>query len=349
MADLVISILRDEPFAFSGANLNEYYDTSTEQSAEMERLINRLGPETLKESMLATLTIILDVFRSLDTAPNAMKRVLNPEAGGNPIKGPFYAVFVAFYELCVDQEKSPNDHEAIINALQELQGKLNVARGQVTADARRQNIDITKGLIERFFDERQPPSVNTGTGLGIRFSNALRRSKVETAAFETKQGILNLGADRAENTNVLQDVIQTICGIANLGPDSDGAIFIGVSDSENDANRVEQLDGVNAIRIGSRFVVGIEREAAILKLDLDRFLQRISQTISISGLSEPLKTSVLSKLDCIDFRSLSVISIWVPPQQTMSTLDDELYVRRGSSTERVSGVSEINAVQSLFG
>ncbi|MFC1758887.1 DUF262 domain-containing protein [Planctomycetota bacterium] len=348
VADIVISILRDEPFAFSGANLNEYYDTSTEQSVEIERLINRIGPEALKESMLATLAIILDVFRQADDSPNAMKRVLNPDAGGNPIKGPFYAAFIAFYELCVREEKSPFDHSAIVKALHGLQSKLNVARGQVTADARRQNIDITKGLIDRYFDEREPPSVNTGSGLGIRLANALRRSKVETAAFETKQGILDLGSQRNENPGVIRDILQTICGIANLGPDSDGAVFIGVADNEGDANRIEQLDGVRAICVGARYVVGVEREASVLTLDLDRYLQRISQAISNSRLSEPLKTSVLSKMDFIDFRSLSVITIWVPPQNSMSTLDDELFVRRGSGTERINGVSAINAVQSLF-
>jgi hypothetical protein len=31
-----------------------------------------------------------------------------------------------------------------------------------------------------------------GAGLVIRFENALRRSKVETAAYECKQGILGL-------------------------------------------------------------------------------------------------------------------------------------------------------------
>lgn len=319
VADLVISILRDEPFAFSGSNLDEYYDPSSDQSNEIERLINRIGPEVIKDSVLSNLAVILCVFKSAGSAPNAMKRVLNPQAGGNPIKGPFYAVFVAFFELCVDEEKSPNDHVAIITALTDLQSKLNVARGQVTAAARRQNIDLTKGLIDRYFDQRKPPSVSTGAGLGVRLANSLRRSKVETSAFETKQGIMNLGNDRAENQDVINKVIETICGIANLGPDSEGAIFIGVADNEADAERVRGLDNIEPIKIGSRFVVGVEREAILLSIDLDRYFNKLSQSINNSGLSEPLKTSVLSRLDIIDYRGLSVVSIWIPSQKLMST------------------------------
>ena len=348
VADIVISIMKDEPFAFSGSNLDEYYDPTSEQAIELERLINRIGPEALKISLLSTLTILLDVFRAAGPSQNAMKRILNPDAAGNPIKGPFYAVFIAFYELCVENEKSPNDHDSIVRSLTGLQSKLNVARGQVTAAARRQNIDITKGLIERHFDERDPPSVSTGAGLGIRLTNSLRRSKIETSAFETKQGIVDLSADRNENTNVLLDVIQTICGIANIGPDSDGAIFIGVADSDNDAERIKQLDGINPIKVGSRHIVGVDRETAVLGISLDTYFQKVSQAITNSGLNDSLKTSVLSKLDIIDYRDLSVITIWVPPQSSMSTLNDEAYVRNGSSTVQVSGVSSIRAVESLF-
>lgn len=348
VADLLISILNDEPFAFSGANLDEYYLPGSEQFIAVEREIARRGSESLKESFLATLTLILKVFVAVDNAPNALKRTLNPDAGGNPIKAPFYALFMAFFELCVEEERSPRDYQQIVAAVTNLQSKLNVPRGQTTANARRQNIDATKGLISRFFDERRPPSVNTGIGLGLRLTNSLRRSKIETSAFECKQGILELGQKRSENRKVIEDVIGTICGIANLGPDSDGAIFVGVVDNETDANRVAMLDSVKPIQIGARFVVGIDREAQILGIDLDAYVMRFSQFIAQSGLSEPLKTSVLSKLDCVDYQGLSVLTIWIPPQKSDSTLNDEIYVRRGSSTERLQAVSAINAVQSLF-
>jgi len=349
VADLIITILSDEPFAFSGSNLDIYYDVSSEQSIEIERQINRIGPEVIKESMLSTLAVILDVFRGCEPAQNAMKRVLNPTAAGNPIKGPFYAVFIAFYELCVDREKSPSDHQGILSALEGLQNKLNRARGKATAASRRQNIDTTKGLIERYFDERDPPSINTGVGLGIRLANALRRSKVESSAFETKQGILNLDANREENPVVLQDVLKTICGIANLGPQSDGAVFIGVADSNRDASRIQLLDKIEPIQVGSRYVVGIEREALILSMDLDRYFQKVSQVISNSALNQKLKTSVLSRLDVVDYRGLSVVSIWIPSQDSISTLNDELFVRNGANPEIVKGVLAIIAVQSLFG
>ena len=348
VADLVISILNDEPFAFSGSNLDEYYRLDSKESIAIERLISRRGAESLKGSILANLTLLLEFFRKVDDTQGAMKRVLNPDAGGNPIKAPFYALFMAFYELCVEDERSPRDYQRIVAAVTNLQSKLTVARGQTTANARRGNIDLTKGLIDRYFDKRKPPSVSTGSGLGIRITNSLRRSKIETAAFETKQGILDLGQSRQENRKVLDDIIATICGIANIGPDSDGAVFVGVVDNETDANRVATLDSITPVTVGARSVVGIDREAKILGIDLDAYVTRIAQAISKSGLSEPLKTSVLTRLDCVDYRGLSILTIWVPTQNSFSTLDDEIYVRKGSSTEKPKGVTAMNAVQSLF-
>ncbi|TWT29562.1 Divergent AAA domain protein [Posidoniimonas corsicana] len=348
VADLVISILNDEPFAFSGANLDAHYNLLTDEAQQLERSVHHVGADTIKANVLAALNILLDLFREHDANPGCMKRVLNPNAGSNPIKAPFYAVFMAFYELCVEDEKSPGDVDAIVAALTDLQNKLNVARGQVTAQKRRENIDLTKGLISRYFDDRRPPSVNTGAGLGIQFCNALRRSKVETAAFECKQGVLELHGSRQHNEEVLQDVIQTICAIANLGPDSDGAVFIGVADSQRDASRIHELDEISETKIGARYVVGIDREAKLLDMDVDTYVQRVCQAIATSPLSEPLKSAVMAKVDCIDFRNHSVITIWIPSQKVASTLSDQMYIREGSSTVHVDQISKITAVQSLF-
>ncbi|MEM8492155.1 MAG: DUF262 domain-containing protein [Pseudomonadota bacterium] len=348
VADLVISAVQDEPFAFSGSNLDNYYNENRAEYGDIERSVNREGPEHVKARVLAALSILVNVFEQVDDTPNAMKRVLNPAAGGNPIKAPFYACFMAFYELCVEEEKSPEDPNAIVIALEDLQSKLEVARGQITADARRRNIDLTKGLISRYFVESDPPSSSSASALAIRFANSLRRSRVETAAYECKQGILNLDSSRDENGNLIARIPQIVCGIANLGPDSEGAIFIGVADTEADAARISEISGVNTVCVGSRYVVGVDREAATLNISLEAYFSKFIDAIKHSALSEPLKSSVLAKIDIFDFRGHSVVSIWVPSQEDLSTLDDTVFVRRGSCTESISAFSEINALQGIF-
>lgn len=54
---------------------------------------------------------------------------------------------MAFYELCIREGKILFDHNSIMSSLANLQGKLNVAAGQIRSGFRGQNISVVKGLI----------------------------------------------------------------------------------------------------------------------------------------------------------------------------------------------------------
>jgi len=83
----------------------------------------------------------------------------------------------------------------------------------------------------------------------------------------------NFGKSREWNRDLEERILETVCGIANLGDDGD--IFIGVADDLQDANRVQALDGVVPITIGRRHIVGVEREALLLKIDIEAYMRRI--------------------------------------------------------------------------
>src|SRR4029077_7923166 len=106
----------------------------------------------------------------------------------------------------------------------------------------------------------------SGAGPVLQIENCLRRSQIENSRYETKRGFLNLGGSREWNGDLEKRILQTVCGMANLADHGD--IFIGVADDIQDANRVQALDGVTPIQIGSRYVVGVEREAAALNIEV---------------------------------------------------------------------------------
>ncbi len=348
IADLVISVLEREPFAFSGTALDGYYTAGSEKFREINVALNSYGVDALKNAVITVISVVRSTIESVDPTQNALRRIIHPDAGGNPIKTGFYAIFMAFYELCILEEKSPFDQAGIVRALSGLQSRLHVAAGQIRSEPRAQNVAVTKGLVQRFFEQRDPSVVNQGAGLAIRFENALRRSRVETAAYECKQGLLNLDSGRTANTTLLESLVQTVCGIANVGPDTYGALFIGVADSRGDCERIEALDGVRALEVGSRYVVGIDRELPHLGLSLEAYKRRVVQHFASSALSEPLKTAVLGTIDCIDYRGSSVLCIWIPPQRQVSDVGDAVFVRQGSSTVRIDGLRAMMAVSERF-
>lgn len=347
IADLALSILYGSPFAFSGGALDDVYTTGNDAHDEANARLVSYGATALKHEIVSTVSILREVFESVDSSSAAFRRTVSP-GNANPAKTAFYAVFMAFFELCVKQRKSPIDNKAIVGALTSVHDKLNIAAGAIRPEPRLKNIQMVRGLVQDYFQDQDPPILSHGAGAAIPLENALRRSRIETNAFECKQGLLRLDGSKARDPGVMDKIVNTICGIANLGPQSSGAIFVGVADKVADKDRIEQLYGVPAAHVGERYCVGIDREAQALGLTLENYKREIVRHIQSSALSEPLKTAVVSRLDCVVYRGLSIICIWIDPQKVASDVGDVVYVRRGSDTERVDGLKQTKAVVGLF-
>jgi predicted HTH transcriptional regulator len=154
-----------------------------------------------------------------------------------------------------------------------------------------------------------------------------------------------LDEKRTVDADLVDKIIETICGIANIGPDVTGAVFIGIADKKSDRDRIVELDKIVAAEISSRYVVGVDREAAVLNVSVEKYKRDIVDKIANSGLSEPLRSAVLARIDCITYRGHSVLCIWVPSQDGYASVSDLVFVREGSSTKEVKGAS---ALQSVF-
>lgn len=103
--------------------------------------------------------------------------------------------------------------------------------------------------------------------------------------------------------------LNTICAMANIGPDSEGYIYIGVADKEKDAERIKILDGIEPMNISNHFVVGVEREAIILGISVENYCRKVLSIIQESKLSKDLKIAVLTKIDIIDYKGLRILII----------------------------------------
>jgi hypothetical protein len=295
--------------------------------------------------LVGTLSIFRETISAVDDGVNGFRKIVHPDAGSNPVKTAFFAVFCAFFQLCAVKKRSPDKPAAIMKAIADLQGKLEVAAGQMRREPRQRNIDLTLGLIQKYFIDKEPPVLDHGSGSAIPFENAIKRSRVESGAFECKQGILRLDGKRTVDPDLVDKIIETICGIANIGPEVSGAVFIGIADKKSDRDRIVELDKIVVAEISSRYVVGIDREAAAMKMSIERYKRYIVDKIANSGLSEPLKSAVLARIDCIICRGHSVLCIWVPHQDACANVSDVVFVREGSSTKEIKGAK---ALQSVF-
>ncbi|NEP62666.1 MAG: hypothetical protein F6K31_38055, partial [Symploca sp. SIO2G7] len=115
--------------------------------------------------------------------------------------------------------------------------------------------------------------------------------------------------------------------------------------------RVKMLDQIEPYKINDRYIVGIDREAELLKISIEQYTDILLNSIRNSELSEPLKTQVLAKFDTVKItkfhQSFSVVRVTIPTQTKMSDLGDLVFSRNGSSTEEVIG-TKIVSINELF-
>ncbi|MBI0394676.1 GmrSD restriction endonuclease domain-containing protein [Acinetobacter bereziniae] len=341
--DILASILKEEPLAKSRDLFNKIYDIESFENKELNKSLILYGIDRIIHEIKVVFSVIEEIFESQNTT---IINIVNPKSR-NPVKESFYSIFMAMFNLIVKEEKSPSEIDKIVSSLSDLQKKMTSTANYSVASDREKNISITYGLIQKFFVRKEPPVLKHGAGLALDFENSIRRSKIESNRYECKQGFFDLSPKRSINKKLFMQVINTICGIANLGPEEDGFIFIGVADNQSDADKIKNLDSVDYKVINNRFIVGIDRELNLNNFTMDSYVNKLLSEIENSELSDPLKSQVKSQLDIIDYKGLSIIRLRVPKQTELSFVGKKSYIRENSKTIEMDAPKMI-AISKLF-
>ncbi|MBE9248458.1 DUF262 domain-containing protein [Dolichospermum sp. LEGE 00240] len=355
LADILLSIALGKPFPAKKDRFDSYYGKGdTDKSDEIELAVTRYGIENLRKDIKGVLSYIKNAVNSVvspDIAAekNFLRRVLSREGKvSNPVKEPFYTLFMAFYDLIIKESKEPFNCQEIFNAVTGLMEKIEVSSA-ITTDKRTKNINLTKGLIQSYFKISTSTTRSSGS-YAIDLENYLRRSKTEAPNYDFKQGLVLLNpANRSFDQDCFEKICQNIAAMANLGKEKKGYIFLGISDTEKDTKQIEKLDGISAPRFFPFGIVGIEREANIQNITLDQYILQISRKIRDSKLPEWLKTSINTSLTPITYHDHTVLMIEIHAGREPVWYDNKLYIRDGheKQSQELSG-EKISAVYSLF-
>jgi hypothetical protein len=150
----------------------------------------------------------------------------------NPMAQVLSTIFLGVFELVIGSELLPAHRQKIMPALKKLQQKLELSKRYAAITARINNINQTQGLIPNYFVTKDKFTLGQGAELIQTFKNSLLRSRIETIKYECKQGLIDLSQNRKLNNDLVPRVVETICGIANSDPGTDGYIFLGVADKK---------------------------------------------------------------------------------------------------------------------
>ena len=342
IADIILScILGSEPFPASKESFDNYYGSGkVDKSKEIDIKINALTSENIRKEILV---VFSEIINMVDEHFNGsrLKSILNPKAGGNPVKQAFYTLFMTVYELMIKENKIPFEFVKIKTSLLNLHSKLNRETHYSTSEARRTNINICKGLIQDYF-KKSDSTFRSTTSYVIDFQAYLMKSKSEAAVYDFKQGFYTLNPKNREfDVDSFNKILCNISALANLGKEKTGYLFIGVTDKEADTLQVEKLDLLtNVPRYHDFGVVGLEREAKIKNVNLDQYISFITGKINSSNLDSSLKTRITKEITPITYHGHTVLMITVTCGEEPVYYEDKLYERVGSSCNEVIGAKQ---------
>lgn len=283
ISDICASVLHNKPVAGTGAYRDTLYSDTHESGIEINRRLREYGPEKIVSEVKLTFSALRDVIEGDNGEANRFRSTVYPTPTSNAQKSPFYAVFMAFFDLIIKDGMHPSDGQEIMNCLRDLVGKISVGQKQTKAEDRVTNVNLVKGLIRDKFVKSDQRAFTHGPGMILDFENAITRSKTESSRYEFKQGFLRLDEKRSMDEDIMRNIIETICAIANVGPDADGYLYVGIADGTEDADRIREMDNIEPREVNNVYVVGVEREALILGKSLDSYQRMLQDEVVPPG------------------------------------------------------------------
>ncbi|WP_241846812.1 DUF262 domain-containing protein [Xanthomonas oryzae] len=330
IADIAACIVGGRPIERSKEALDEIYTDGSVESIRIQNALDVYGVERFSEEFKYCLDEIMKVCS--EGRGQKLREIIFKDRNTNSFPAIFAVMLIAFHEMIFGDRKRVSDYAGLKRAITGVTKRLITSRSAGSVDGRRRNIDTIKGLISQFFTPADVEKEIYGNPATTDIDVMIRRSEVELANYELKQGVLHLSAARTVDDGIFDKVIDTICAIANAGPGRVGKVFIGVTDKDADAERIAALDKIEPRRVARRYVVGVRREAQLLKISMEEYLGKWRDKIAKSKLSSPLKEDVLAHIDFNEYYGLGVIIINVPAQTQASTVGDSMYWRNVDQT-----------------
>ena len=345
LADIAASVVGGTILERSKEALDAVYDANDAENTRISDALDVYGADRFAQELKYCIDELINVCES--ETPSKLRTLIFAGPSTNAFPAMFAVLMVALHELLVGQPKMISNYPGVKAAITGLYARLETSRRSTVAVERRRNADAIKGLIAPHLVDREAPVI-CGSNSTTDIDSTIRRSAIELPHYELKQGLLRLDGSFALDGDVLQRIIRTICAIANNGKDRAGSIMIGVTDKDEDAQRVKELYGLEPRKVGSRYVVGVRREAVALKEGPEDYFGRLKLAIRNSTLSTPVRDAVLSTIDYNDYYGLGVVVIAVPAQASLSYVDGDAYWRDGDETVKATSAAKIEELALRF-
>jgi len=345
LADIAASVVGGQIVERSKEELDNVYEDGHPENLRIDAALSAYGSERFAVELKFCIDEILKVCE--EGTSKKLRDIIFTKRTSNQFPSAFAVLVIALHEALIGEKKKISDYAGVKKALEGLYDRIDTSRKSTAPEERRKNVDTIKGLIGSHLVAGSITLVY-GAHSTMDIDAALRRSEIELPHYELKQGRLRLDTQRSVDPEMVAKVVKTACAMANNGKLITGTILIGITDKESDAVKIAALDGITPRKVGKRFVVGVSREAKVLGISAEDYYGQWKSAMKNSGLSEALKSALLSSMDYNDYFGLGVISISVPAQTGVSFVDDTAYWRSGDETVAATGGPKVAELAMRF-
>lgn len=340
--DLVLDCLVD-PLPNSGTRIrDDYYDfdeiqtdEATEESVVINNLIETYGSKKFESDFM----LVYDEVRAVVEAQSDRFSALIEAGSGGRAPRYFHVIFMAFYELIWKEGMRVKDRSCAAEKLRGIGRKainMSPRGGDWNAKPKRESVDSVKGIIRPCFEETTDQDDLGQYSWASQLETLLSNAVIEQPMFDCKQGLLALGNTRKFDETSFIKILRTLTAMSNRGPGANGFVVIGIADKPEDAMRVKQLDGIEALEYKGFPIVGVEREAAIIGKSLNEYFAWVVQRIRThSKINQSLGRSIAADARIIGYHGRSVIQLKVVGGKSPYFFDGKLVDRLGSDTINV--------------
>lgn len=332
---IVASIVLDNMIARDSNEFDKLYE-DTPEAASCSKALSTYGPVNLKEEILFCIEEINNIVNS--SSYQSLRDIIlhsknKDKKNTSAYPSIFTTFFVALHKSLISENKHIIDYKKFAEEIKGISTKITGAKSS-------ENLRTSVGIAQAVFSSQLSHGLNKDKIYQQEDSKfideIILQHPVEDTLVDYKQGILPIYEEsipvKKYKYSVIEKVIKSICGIVNSAHRDSGYIIIGVADNKRDADAIEENYNIKSRKIIGKYVVGISRESNKLEIQDDDYVRIWKDGIENSGLSNPLKYSVLSSIRYYPYYGKGVIVIEVPPQDTPAILDGIIYTREGEST-----------------
>jgi hypothetical protein len=336
IAYILVHILLSDTVNPSSKTLDTLYrfdlDDTSNIAGKAESQIEKLGFDNIKKWFQRA----FDEFEIIAAKANKDFRSLLFGNDGQGLVRSFQVIFLAFYELIINQQKQIKDYNQIIKLLDGIGARhlKDIDSDKWNGAFRNEKIKSVCSIIDSCFEKSSSADPATDNWVS-KFENLLMQSRIEQQQFDFKIGLHRLTANAEFNDGCFHKIIKTLTAMANNSPNKKGYVIVGIADNEADKLVYENLYSKKAIEFNNFNITGVQSESLKKYHNRDEYYNKIKQMIMQEPIEDYTKSFITRNMRLLQYFEKDVLIFEIESIDKPLFYDKKLYERQGANVELI--------------